>query len=947
MIDRRGDSKNVEYGGLHRYSIPSYHRIGYGSVLGASKYVKIDRDAGTEKVIVLRIDRGKGGERAERLLTRKSAKHEGRGQRLIVPQAGDSDTSMSMQTDFLALRPALKRKRGSESPDAGVLNVDYRSVEGKAKPDPLPHDEDVELESSSDEASHSVTTDAAITAHNADLSRATKFTPTDINTWLALIEHQAQLMFPDVHLDDLTSSQRRIVADVRLSIFDQAFKFVLEQHPHHDRLLALYIKEGSRIWDAPKLAQKWKQALKQHSSSQLLWTEYLDYVQTDPANFRYEKCRDQYLQCLETLTTHGKETDPEEQQIIAKTITYVLLRLTSFTKDAGYGELAIATWQAVLEYYVFAPEALQGQSRLEAFEEFWESDVPRIGEENAVGWRASTGSTASRKPSHVASPTVESQKPYARFARTESSMNKAFFLPAATADEEDESDDPFRYVMFSDIEPILERLPGHLDVEMLVQAFLIFMGLPPADRENALSQDRSSDLYLQDGRGRVTTQRHDSLSLFYRDFHSRNLPEEHDFIHRALSALTQAIASYEELGEYLLAFLTCVNPSQTKKAAKRLIKQRPTSLRYYNAFALAEARVRGTGSELEKAVGIWKQALTLADSLPDDARDETILLWHSWMMTLNNSGGESAALRLLLLMPDGATGAVQSQPSTASAGTVLRSKRHLEEGFDRMHLKRRHGHTALYADCLAWLRYLSADYDVKAALTSFATTATRLKTVENKRALELLHQAKARLLGCHIKARRPFKPTVFRDELAESKRLFPENSAMLSRYYEVARRTRLEDRLRDALSEAGTASSTSPSGLVSWTFAIDAEIDRCSVDGASATKDSVRALFRRALLAVDSTVKHSSLLWRKWFEFESATFLRVSKDESVQRQQAVRNAKQVFFNGLQFLPWNKRWIVDGMAFLVESGDMVEEELRRIHGILVERELRLRLDVDAA
>src|ERR1700748_3320365 len=28
IIDRRGDAKNVEYGSLHRYAVPNYHRTG-------------------------------------------------------------------------------------------------------------------------------------------------------------------------------------------------------------------------------------------------------------------------------------------------------------------------------------------------------------------------------------------------------------------------------------------------------------------------------------------------------------------------------------------------------------------------------------------------------------------------------------------------------------------------------------------------------------------------------------------------------------------------------------------------------------------------------------------------------------------------------------------------------------------------------------------------------
>lgn len=53
IFDRKGDVKNLVYGSIHQYSIPPFHRAGAGSVLGAPPYVRIDRDYGDERGIVL------------------------------------------------------------------------------------------------------------------------------------------------------------------------------------------------------------------------------------------------------------------------------------------------------------------------------------------------------------------------------------------------------------------------------------------------------------------------------------------------------------------------------------------------------------------------------------------------------------------------------------------------------------------------------------------------------------------------------------------------------------------------------------------------------------------------------------------------------------------------------------------------------------------------------
>src|SRR5205814_9906202 len=70
-------------------------------------------------------------------------------------------------------------------------------------------------------------------------------------------------------------------------------------------------------------------------------------------------------------------------------LIYVFLRATIFIHDAGYKELAVSAWQALLELS-FSRPAEQGEasaaSVMESFQDFWESEVARIGEDNAVGW---------------------------------------------------------------------------------------------------------------------------------------------------------------------------------------------------------------------------------------------------------------------------------------------------------------------------------------------------------------------------------------------------------------------------------------------------------------------------------------------------------------------------------------------------------------------------------
>ncbi len=59
--------------------------------------------------------------------------------------------------------------------------------------------------------------------------------------------------------------------------------------------------------------------------------------------------------------------------------------------QAGHTEKCIALYQAMLEFNLFLPDVLQNvdnKDQQEFFETFWDSGMPRVGEDEAQGWAA-------------------------------------------------------------------------------------------------------------------------------------------------------------------------------------------------------------------------------------------------------------------------------------------------------------------------------------------------------------------------------------------------------------------------------------------------------------------------------------------------------------------------------------------------------------------------------
>ncbi|OCL06826.1 DUF1740-domain-containing protein [Glonium stellatum] len=986
VIDRKGDPGNITYGSLHRYSIPAYRRCGNGCVLGVPTNERIDRNVTTDREIFISDDRH--FIRRERQLTSKRGIiKEPRTVRLIKPK--DKDTHLDIQQNYIAIPSSRKRKRGSDFSSSSDENfVDYRSIESKPKLTNQPADPDMEYASdnSVDESEMgAVHFENEVRKKNALLSRRTKDEPRNLQAWLDLIDHQEAMvrLGNSSSAQTLSSSERRNLSDIRISMYEQAIREIGANKNHRAQLVLGLMDEGSRYWESKKLSKKWQETLKEYPENTNLWTKYLDFAQTNFVDFKYEGCRAIFRDCLEVLArAYADERNDTSRATLLDIQLYIVVRMTTMMKEAGYQEHALATWQALLEYHLLRPSSQikleENQELLNSFEEFWESEVPRIGEPDAAGWKQFFANEESAPPPTVIKlrQSVNYRKLFKDFRDLEVEHAHALKYPGRTADEAGE-DDPFHLVLFLDIKDYISLLPQVVPAILLVQAFICFCHLPPLPNENNSNQqlwwlnpflrDEFLENHLAQGSKSMLGEGHpvDYISQTSSSFESYPMKNyqttaeslltvafskaqcstDVDFIRRALRHMALSVAD-DRVAEYLLGFEWHYFSTEARKTAKFLIKKSPSSLRLYNAYGLIEANA-GNHSVSDH---VFSTALGMSKKLPENAQRDDILLWHTWTWDALKRSDKVTAMHRLLCIGESniaAQPAPDWQILDCTPTAILKAKTILQEGRDSALSTTQYTNAILYTMCLALLSYLQPGTDISAALSIFHQTTTLLtkRNLTQSTAAELNDQALARLLTYHVTHTHIFKPSLLRAELAESIARFPNNTILLSVYAANETRFRIDDRVRAIMRDTVLKDERGQSPtIVGWCFAIFAEMMRGEIAGSTA--HSIRATFENAVRS--DSVKNSSALWTSYVFFELSQPEQVSdvrsKGKAVPASGAQR-AKQVFLRGLTHLPWCKNYMMLAFSHLIEV--LSFEELRRVYNVMNEKELRVHVDLEDA
>ncbi|KAF9695339.1 hypothetical protein EKO04_006680 [Ascochyta lentis] len=951
--DRRGDADILKYGTLNRYDVPSYRRCGYGNVLGILDQ-KIDREYSTDKNMYMTpLVR----QRQKRLLTdRHAAKASKRSLRLVKVV---ENTHLDQDGDFIPLSTTRKRKRDSDGESLPEGNtppeLDYRGLDEKLDPDKV-DDPDTYYDSDTQAANaHS-----DITKKNAELIRATRDHPQHLQPWLDLIEHQEPMMRLDRAVEELTTSDKQNLADVRIATYEEALRKIGDSEASQIELQKKLLQEAQRHWDGAKLANKWQHVLKKHPHSVALWFGYLDFAQSTFARFKYEDCRAVFCQALAAL----EATNGSNQSTTLQVQLHLFVRLTRMVQEAGYQELALAVWQAILEFNLLAPRHLTAD-KLQQFEEFWESEAPRIGEPDSKGWRDTPLDDAAPPACSVALASVEPSSPvFEDFRNRETEQTSKLRYPGRSTEDVGE-DDPFHTIFFSDLKEYLMAIPT-VSTELLTDAFLSFCGLPALAsassgkpwRADPYMQNRMShsnfaaetesgglpyqEAFLRYAQSPLASFQMTSDLLVQQQFSldaSRLRPE---FVRNVLKLLATNLPETELVGEYLLAFEHKYFPGDVAKTAKQMLKTRPSSIRLYNIYGLIEDH----GGNPAKANHIFGAALNIQSASADRLELLSSFIWQA-LFTNDLDEALWRIVRYNAQLPP-------LQMTRLDSSLLSKTRTTLQAALEDTLLRKDYASAVLNASLLALFTYLSGKCDASAALaihnnlTSWFASHKLSSSVH----AEVHAQAVARLLVHHVTHTPIMKPVLLRTALEPLIAFFPDNTILLSTYAANEARFSIDDRVRGNMHRV---LNTSPAAsVVTWAFAAHHETLKGEIAGS--TSHSVRALYKRAT-DLDASGAHCPAFWKMYVQFEVEQLSKQQKLRPNRRprrdskkskwesrvEEAEDRVKETFYQGLKMLPWCKDYIM--LAFTDAKEVFSEQELWRLYRVMMEKELRLYTELD--
>lgn len=864
IVDRRGDEKNIAFGTLHQPSVPQYRRSGYGKVLGSSDE-RIDQSRSDEHVITM----------SSRLYDRyesqlRKARARGDIERKLRRPSKDCISIVDHDIDFISLRASQgqKRKRDRQEERSDRQSSSEGETQhlssSRIRRDPLDRPTGVDVlhesdTSASDYELREYASGESALSQRKILSQKVYSDPTNCQAWLEFIDIQDQILDLDKQRKKSTRTvaEEHSIAEVKFSMYEKALK-VISQPRDKERLIVGMMEECSKLWDAKTILLKYESYLHTYPDSTRLWQNYLNFKETTFSVFRYEEVRDGFFKCLKVLhqCADNRGSIKSQDDGFDKIYAYILLRLTLMMREAGFMEHAVAIWQAALEFYLFRPPETDHHTLIKSFESFWESEVPRIGEEGAEGWV--TYAKQSREPPEPKTDkSFDAERQYqgvVGWLSLERKHTAQAKLPGRMIDDVVEND-PSRAALFSDVSEVLLDLPITADqAEFLLTAWLDFCHLPPMTASRAYSfvratyadpfvrnetiyQPRTFLLTLQtsseqskadtmDTTISSPTKRKNKPSLPIADcepssdtlfaavgqansiFDTWLLSYAQDqallsidWIRKTMSALVHARIGGDDVAEYFLALELRLTPETARKTAKRLLKAHPESLRLYNAYAFIEYRLNAP----EKAQEVIFAAIRSSASLGEKHRRDELYLWHTWIWETLSSGQAKEALEILVCYPEATRRSERniSDDMSVAPSVMLRSQRALTAARDHYISLSLPLHSHLTTDLLLLLSYLSSCRSLEAAQTAFSanTTALSARFTADSSPHELLHQSFARLLYLHATKVPLLKPAMIREALTLSISVFPHNTIFLSLYAWNEARFRIDDRVRSIVND--------------------------------------------------------------------------------------------------------------------------------------------------
>ncbi|QRV90810.1 NRDE-2 (necessary for RNA interference) protein [Ceratobasidium sp. AG-Ba] len=933
ITDREGDPGNIQYGSLHRGDVPRFFRAGYGNVLGAPPGWKIV-GRGVSKTVEI----GKRGRpAAKRYVDKRAISTTTR--RLVPSKTVLPLTKEEEEEGYVRISkrrsPNYEDDMADEMDEAGKAR---RREDGPAYRAITRDDRDSSASSASSSESESDTELVTPELTRAGyLSARVRDHPTDIQAWLALLKHNT------------TPAPNALArAEIAASVLAKA----LAAHPANRQSSSLRLRSlraGEMVWPEQQLEQEWNATLKDFPQNGDVWSEWvgwrmraMDSVETVIQDIRHA------MNILQ-----GTTDDLEMQRL------RIFWRACVWLRQAGYVERAIAAMQAQIEitFFPLRDRPATFADTIAKFEEFWDSEAPRLGEVGARGWGvwAEDPTTESIPESDPVIPPLQESPtdPYRLWSQREANLDNALKHPLRLRPANYYLDDPYRIVVLSDFSSLLTPLITPIARRNLLFVFLHFLGLhtpgstPPPDdiwaddrwmnRENLLFPEElksAGPLVLDGGAligrermlragwgpvkewgwgvGRITGAESDRM-IGGRTWESDDLHGvDADFVSRIFAVLSPVVQD-EMWDEHWLAFEAVTNPKKALKLSRSQLAHDQSSLYRWAAHARLE-RARDKPDEARKIYRV-----NLAQTNLDKRRPGELELWWDWAELEWLRDEVDSALQVLVI----AVGV-----SDISSVDILRAKRAYDAALDHSASQDPAANIALVK--LRALLELLTSGSLPGALAIFNRQLQSPQFLPYTTEHEALTLAATSTAFHHTRTlQRPCPPSVFREQATAAIKLYPGNTTLLGLFLESERGEKIWGRVRAAVSDIVLHEDLKDDiktevSLTRVLWAVWVE----SWEHGHYEIERVRTVLTRAVN--DHRMRHSPSVWRIYLELE----LRAGK---------LDRAKALLFQAVASCPWVKDFYM--LAFGRLRAVFTSAQLNQWTNLMAERQIRTRTDIE--
>ena len=167
----------------------------------------------------------------------------------------------------------------------------------------------------------------------------------------------------------------------------------LKECPQDDSLLIGMLVTAKDVLDETELHLLWESTLKDHSSNVALILSFARFKMSHFSTFSAHNQREVFIACIQKLRvvydTAKASTNDELTVRTEDAMLQIFYLAVACEKMLGYNERAVAMFQAVCEFNFETPSMIQSvdaAAKLQYFEAYWDSEAPRIGDEQNCSW---------------------------------------------------------------------------------------------------------------------------------------------------------------------------------------------------------------------------------------------------------------------------------------------------------------------------------------------------------------------------------------------------------------------------------------------------------------------------------------------------------------------------------------------------------------------------------